>query len=354
MAQEISQAIEKYVVLAHEESTIDSQFKEKVLNVRKELKQIKDELMNFAMSQPQSCITVQINPDNPKEKIYLRKKVKMVPNAINVDRFKEVAALQPTPEELTQLYVAMCEPCSTKKTSVKTNPTLADVYTTWLYNQLYQRNTVKKMTFDVSQSAERQSKADKQKAQPAIQIPTEILTKVQNFVRKQQKIEYLNEEKTDELVKIQSEKQTIEPQIDNFLQSRPVDKQSQKVTMNFDGEKSETRFVERVRTVTKPASITLAKTKPLISSTIFAILDSHIPFNSETVNQLYSPNFANIVFHKFCEEFSKYQQEGTKVSTCIKLNKNRGRKRKNEENNNEENDDNNNEENEENDENNDN
>lgn len=310
-------SITQFCVLAYDELNIETQYKEKRNEVKEKLDKCKEELQDFASKQGQSCIPVTFQLDGEEHKLYLRFMEKMTPKSINLEKFKNVVGIIPPVAELQEIFQALRDP----------NANLSDVYGAWLYNALYKNNTVKKQTFEISASCEKQKKGGEKRGGEKrgekggeIPIPDSILKQVASFAGHQNRLRRLGTLKTERLAKINEQKEKVEPTIQAHFQSRPIDKQSHKISMEIDG-KTNPWFVRRVVKETKPSSISLAKVKPLIFRAVEGVISSKIPFDASTAESYFQTHqdLVNSVFFKFRMNFEDFKKANVKVTSVIEL-----------------------------------
>jgi hypothetical protein len=319
----MQESITQFCVLAYDEMNINRQYKEKANEVKDKLEKCKEELRDFAGKQGKSCIPVTFQIDGEEQKLYLRFMEKMTSKSINLEKFKNVVGAVPPVAELQEIFQALQDP----------NATLSDVYGAWLYNALYKNNTIKKQTFEISASCEKQKKGEKGEKRAEtrqIHIPDSILKQVASFAGHQNKLRRLGTMKTERIAKINEQKEKVEPTIQAHFQSRPIDKQFHKISMEIDGQ-SNPWFVRRVVKETKPSSISLAKVKPLIFRAVEGVISTKIPFDARTAESYFQTHqdLVNSVFFKFRLNFEDFKKANVKVTSVIQLaDKEKSHKRK--------------------------
>jgi hypothetical protein len=310
----MQESITQFCVLAYDEMHIENKYKEKAEKIKEDIAASKQALQDFASKQGQTCIPLKITVDGEEQKLFLRFIEKITSKSININAFKNVVQNIPKVSELQDIFTQLQNP----------EATLGEVYATWLYNELYKQNTTKKETFEISKSNERTKKGINK--QVSIHIPESILQKATEYSKLQHGLQHLKSLKSEKIQKIEEQKKEVEPTIAAHFETRPMERQVQKVSMEIDGE-TKPWFIKRVVKETKPSSISLSKVKPIIFNVMDNVISSKLTFDSKTVEEFFRLNndIQNNIFLKFCSSMEHFKESHSKMSSTIELTDKEGR-----------------------------
>ena len=322
-----NQSLRNYCSIVNNSVVLTRQCKEEEKKCKQMTKQYTDVLTQFLSDQKVTCLPIQIPIDGQTQDYYLRLKTKTSQKSVNETSFKNVVSHLPTPQDLSFTYSEMKKPSAT----------LAEVISQWVMNELYKQNTSHRTVFELSASKEKgfigKTSAKKRKVgddgkevkiQALPHLPEDIVKAAHDLFTVQYNEKRLKEFKKQKVFTMNQEKKRYEPILHQYLSAKG-ESQQQKITITRDGE-LQPFFLKRVVKTKKPGSVTLAKSKQLVASSVLhAIKQARSGLENQPFNvQLYQTllqhdSFPNLIFAEFCGQFSDYQKTNIRVSTDIVL-----------------------------------
>lgn len=308
----LDKQLSHYCAISRDEMNMEAQCSEQAKQFTEEITKCKTLMADFLEQQKKTCIPITIRTANGEEKtIYLRNVEKTTYKTVNEDAFKRVIETVPTPDELKDVYDQLENPAAS----------FIDVYSAWIYNTLYDQNTSKRTTFEISDKKERTKKS---KTADEIKVPSHIIQAAEDWVNTTYNIKRLKTFKKTAMTQLADEKKVIEPAIETFLASKPPEKQEQKISMVVQGHEKPF-YLKRVIEKKRPA-LTLTKSKPIILQTVQTMVQStnptllKKPFTTEDAKNVFSNEIVlNVLFDEFRTKLASFKQAGTKVTTHIEM-----------------------------------
>jgi hypothetical protein len=313
-----------YCAIVKDEQEVEQNFESKSTKPAEDLKKYKEQLASFLSQQRVSCIPVTIASKNGEERtIYLRSKSSATYKPVDETSFKKAIEKVPTVSELKEVFEELKDP----------QATFIDVYSSWIFNTLYDMNSKRKTTFEISESKERGS-AKKNKTDPPIQVPDEVKRIVEDWADASHNLQQLKKYKTREFERLYEEKKQVEPLVDKFLSQKPPKKQEQKITLD-DESGPKPYYIRRIVKKDPPLKLAITKSKPLIIQSVKRVVETtkpellKKPFRVEECDELLRNDLLlNMLYSEFRNEFKKFREKGVKVKTKIELTDNPSKKRK--------------------------
>lgn len=313
-----------YCAIVQDEQEVENIYESKSTKLSEDLKKYKAQLASFLEQQRVSCVPVTIKSKNGEDRtIYLRSKQTATYKPVDEPSFKKAIEKVPSVNELKEVFDELKDP----------QATFIDVYSSWIFNTLYDMNAKKKVTFEISESKERSSKKDKTSA-PPIQIPDQVRDIVEDWADASHNLQKLKKYKVTEFKRLGEEKKEVEPLVDKYLAQKPPQKQEQKITIDHkDGPKP--YYIRRVVKTEPPPKLAITKSKPLIIQSVKRVVEHtkpdllQKPFTVDDSSELLRNDLLlNMLYTEFRSEFKKFKEKGAKVKTNIELTDNPSRKRK--------------------------
>jgi hypothetical protein len=343
-------SLQKYMTnfcaIHRDEIVFEDKYKKQYKYFSEEEKKYKTFLEQYLGNEHKTCIPLKIPTDDGNvQKMYIRFKPKTTQKSVTEDSFKTAIEHYPSNEDLYRVFKNLDDP----------KATLSDVYAAWIIEILYKQNTIKHTAFEFTSSGERKkstsSKSSKSKSKKnnddnddndeetknnnSIHVPSEVMEAASYLLKIQSNKKQLSKFKKEKITEFIVEKKQYEPVLDQFLSSKPENKQEQKISMNIQGE-TKPFYLKKV-IETPSLSLTLAKSKPIVfqsvQNTFKSILPSVYsrPFDPKFINELeVHKDFLNVLFSEFRTKLQQYKTSHTKVVSSIVLeeHKARGSKRK--------------------------
>lgn len=312
-----------YCAIVQDEQEVEQTFESKSTKLTEDLKKYKSILSEYLIQQRVSCLPVTITSKSGEDRtVYLRSKQTATYKPVDENSFKKAIEKVPTVSELKEVYDELKDP----------QATFIDVYSSWIFNMLYDLNVKKRVTFEISESKERASKKDKTSNHP-IQVPDQIKDVVEDWAYATHNLQQLKKFKTQEFKRLKEEKKEVEPLVDKFLAQKPPEKQEQKITIDHE-QGPKPYYIRRV--IKKdPPKLTLTKSKPFIIQSVKRVVETtkpdliRKPFTvEESADLLRNDLLLNMLYTEFRSEFKQFKEKGTKVKSNIELTDNPSRKRK--------------------------
>ena len=308
----IDKQLSHYCAISRDEMNMESQCAEQAKQFTEEIKKCKSTLADFLEHHKKTCIPITIRTEKGEEKtIYIRNVEKTTYKTVNEDSFKKVIETIPTPEELKDLFDQLENPAAS----------FIDVYSAWIYNTLYDQNTSKRTTFEVSEKKER---AKKTKSTDEVKVPSHIIQAAEDWMNTSYNIKRLKTFKKTAMTQLAEEKKAIEPAIEMFLASKPPEKQEQKISMVVQGQ-DKPFYIKRVVEKKRPA-LTLTKSKPIILQSVQTMVQAtdptllKKPFTPEDAKSIFNNDIVlNMLFSEFRTKLASFKQSGIKVKTRIEM-----------------------------------
>lgn len=312
-----------YCAIVQDEQEVEQKVESKSAKLTEDLKKYKSQLSAFLAQQRVSCVPVTITSKSGEDRtVYLRSKQTATYKHVDETSFKKAIEKVPTVSELKDVFDELKDP----------QATFIDVYSSWIFNTLYELNAKKKVTFEISESKERVSKKEKTST-PPIQVPDQIKDIVEDWADASHNLQQLKKYKTQEFKRLGEEKKEVEPLVDKFLAQKPPQKQEQKITIDHE-QGPKPYYIRRV-VKKEPPKLALTKSKPVIIQSVKRVVETtnpdllRKPFNiEESVELLRNDLLLNMLYTEFRSEFKKFKEKGTKVKSNIELTDNPSRKRK--------------------------
>ena len=312
----LDQTLSQYCVIARDELLFKEKCATQARSFNQDLHDCQARLAEFAQSQPQPCIPVTVRTaDGEPQQMFLKTSEKTTYKAVDEEGFKRVVEKVPTVEDLKAVFDDMESP----------QASLADVYATWLFRQLYNRNTEKKRVFEIS---DKKGRTKKNAPAGHIHVPDHIVALTEQWTHIQSNMKRLKEFKRSTIHRFENEKKAIEPVLNSYLAAKPHQKQEQKIAMSVQGE-IKPFYLKRVVKRLKPR-LTLPQSRSLILDTVTSVIKTRDPFDLDVTREILKRHatLPNLIFSEFRTQLEQYRQSRVKVSTHIKLCEPRTRKRK--------------------------
>lgn len=331
ISSDIHKSMTNFCALSRDESVFEEKYKQQYQQLKENENKYKNILANFVMEQKKTCIPVVIKSSNPEEddvQLYLRIKPKVSQKQVTEDNFKQVIEHYPTEEELNQVFQSLDN----------SQVTFAEVYTEWIIRNLYERNTTTKEVFELTQSKEKKKKekgkSTKEEKDPnPPPLPREITEITQMLYKTQQNEKKIKQIKKEKLLKIEHDKKTYEETLDKYLSAKPKEKQEQKISMTTTQGETKPFYLRRIVKLSKP-SLTLAKSKPIVSECVYSTIKHTFP---EIATKPYHHSMAHkkidlhLLLSDFRQRLQSFKKNNTKISTSIVLEEEGKKKRMREE-----------------------
>lgn len=308
------EALKNFCYYKSKESTFENNCAQQAKQFKNEEEKYRSLLSEYVINSKQTCIPVDISlDDDTKQQVYLRLKTKTLTKTINEDRFNEVISMNPSSEELIDIFHKLKDP----------RATFVDVYTSWVLEKLHDHTVTRTTVFELSESKERVSKKQKRdKNDSKHSVPQEIADFTAQLYKIQHHMKRLKTYRKENVQKYEQHIKPHEPILQTYFSQKPRDQQEQKVSMNVDGQ-VKPFFIKRV-VETKRPFLTLKKSEPLVVKSIHNVIKTKIPelcnvtFDVRYLKKLLETDlFRNLISQEFKHHISEFKKNGTVLVPSI-------------------------------------
>jgi len=310
---EIKECITKFCELSRDEMLIKEGCATQYNAVRPKANEYKKTLSTFLQQQQKTCVPLKFSVNGEDVQMYLRRNESTTPKPVNEDAFKTVISEIPSLSDLKATFDEM-------KDSQSQPLSFVDVYTQWVVNQLKTKNVSRRVTFKLTSSKERLPKGSKKSTPSDVTLPPDIFKMAQELYQIQCNKFRLDTYREEKIEKIVESKKQLEPLLDKFLLSKP--KPEQKVAIDVQG-KVKPFFIQRTVAPSRPQTLTLQKSQPLIRTSVLKSIDPSLgsaTFSERAYNAVFSGDmFTHVLLNNFKAYYDKFRTQTKHPTSTIKL-----------------------------------